>query len=91
MDYPEPGLGINLTTEQPPQTFAWSELNDAPPTFYDPGIQNKVQEAAPQQPPVRVDHEPIGRDQAIAVLAQQPSLPQAAAPVEINTDNGTIT
>jgi len=91
MDYPEEGLGSSLTTEQPPQAFAWGELNDAPQTFYDPGIQNEVQEAALQQPTVRVDHEPIGRGHAIAVPAQQPPLRQAAAPVETNPDNGTIT
>jgi hypothetical protein len=79
MDYSEQVFGNSLVARQPSKPISRS---DVARILYDIGIQNKGQQAAPQQHDVRMSY---GR------MGQQPSLHPTAAPVEANPDNGTIT
>ena len=91
MDYFEQGSGTNLATQQPFESFPYDGLNVAAQPFFALGIQNNEQEAAPQQPDIRMNHAPMGHKQPIAAPAQQPSLPPTPAQVEVDPDNATTT
>ena len=83
-------LGSDVETQQSFDFLACGGLNDGARPRCGPRVPNKEQEVAPQQLDVRVNDEPMGLDQAIAVPALQAILP-LTAPVERTPDNGTIT
>ena len=91
MDHFEQDPDTDLATQQSFESFAFGGLNAVAPLFSVPGIQNNEQEAAPQQPDVRMNYGPMGHEQPIAALVQQPSLPPTPAPVEAGPDNATAT
>ena len=84
-------LGSNPETQQSFDFSAFGGLIDSGPAFFAPGVQNGVQEATSHQLDVSPNYAPMDLDQATTVPVPQASLPPTAPPVEINSDNGTIT
>ena len=85
-------------TQQSNDFLASGELGDGTQAFgvWVPEVPIRGQEVAPGQLDVRPNYEPVGHDQAIAILAPTPglalqaSIPLAAPPVKIYPDNCTF-
>ena len=80
-----------LETQQSLESFACDGLNGGAEEIRVPESQSGEHTAAPQKLDVKVNPEPMNRDEAAAVPVPQAPLPLTAALVETNPDNGTTT